>query len=147
MASVFNFFDGLVRNDRIRYDSPIWEGFQFATSAIDGGAFDLAGRFAREYDDFRIAAAIGLVAATSFNRAQPSAYGYAGYRRERVELASPARMPLQGRRPRPMSPPIAASRPMVRSRCSLKTVLISRSRAACAIRITTIPPEPRYPRI
>lgn len=78
VGSVFNFFDGLVRNDRIRYDSPVWEGFQFATSVLDGGSFDFAGRFARQYDDFRIASGLGLVAATSMRHALPGAYGYAG---------------------------------------------------------------------
>jgi hypothetical protein len=78
VASVFNSFDGLSRDVRIRYDTPLWEGFQFATSLLDGGAFDLAGRFAREYDDFRIASAVGLVFANSRFRAQPANYGYAG---------------------------------------------------------------------
>ena len=78
VGSVFNYFDGLQRNDRIRYDSPIWEGFQFATSVLDGGSFDFAGRFARQYDDFRIASGLGLVAATSMGHALPGAYGYAG---------------------------------------------------------------------
>ncbi len=78
VGSVFNYFDGLGRDDRIRYDSPVWEGFQFATSLLDGGAFDVAGRFAREYDGFRIASALGLAAATSRAHGQPGAYGYAG---------------------------------------------------------------------
>jgi hypothetical protein len=78
VGSVFSSFDGLSRDVRIRYDTPLWEGFQFATSLLDGGAFDLAGRFAREYDDFRIASAVGLVFANSRGHSQPSAYGYAG---------------------------------------------------------------------
>jgi len=78
VASVFNFFDGLSRDDRIRYDTPVVEGFQFATSALDGGAFDVAGRYARKYDDFQIAGGIGLAFATARNRPQPTAYGYAG---------------------------------------------------------------------
>jgi len=78
VGSVFSYFDGLQRDDRIRYDSPVWDGFQFATSLLDGGSFDLAGRFAREYNDFRIASALGLAAATSRAHGQPGAYGYAG---------------------------------------------------------------------
>jgi hypothetical protein len=78
VGSVFNYFDGLQRDDRIRYDTPNWEGFQFATSAVDGGAFDVAGRFAREYDDFKIAAGVALVFAEARNHGQPGAYGYAG---------------------------------------------------------------------
>ena len=78
VASVFNSFDGLNRDTRIRYDSPLWEGFQLATSVLDGGAFDFAGRFAREYDDFRIAAGVGLAFANSRGHTAPGAYGYAG---------------------------------------------------------------------
>jgi hypothetical protein len=78
VASVFNSFDGLGRDDRIRYDTPVFDGFQFATSLLDGGAFDFAGRFARKYDDFQIVGGVGLAFATARGRAQPSAYGYAG---------------------------------------------------------------------
>jgi hypothetical protein len=78
VGSLFQYFDGLQRDDRIRYDTPVFGGFQFATSLIDGGAFDFAGRFAREYDDFRIAAGVGLVFADGRSHGQPGAYGYAG---------------------------------------------------------------------
>jgi hypothetical protein len=78
VGSVFTYFDGLQRDDRIRYDSPISGGFQFATSVVDGGAFDVAGRFAREYEDFRIASGVGVVFANSRGHGQPGAYGYAG---------------------------------------------------------------------
>jgi hypothetical protein len=78
VASVFNSFDGLNRDDRIRYDSPVFGGFQFATSLLDGGAFDVAGRYARQFEDFQIAGGVGLGFATARGRAQPTAYGYAG---------------------------------------------------------------------
>ena len=52
VGSVYDYFDGLGRDDRIRYDSPVWNGFQFATSLLDGGAFDVAGRFARQCPEF-----------------------------------------------------------------------------------------------
>jgi hypothetical protein len=78
VGSVFNFFDGLGRDDRIRYDTPEWNGFQLATSAVDGGAVDLAGRFARRYEDFRIAGGIGMAFATSRSHTAPGSYGYAG---------------------------------------------------------------------
>lgn len=78
VATVFNSFDGLNRDDRIRYDTPVWNGFQFATSLLDGGAFDVAGRFARKYDDFQIVGGVGLAFATARGRTQPTAYGYAG---------------------------------------------------------------------
>jgi hypothetical protein len=78
VASVFNYFDGLGRDDRIRYDSPVWNGLQLATSLVDGGAFDLAARYARQYDDFQIVGGMGLGFATARNRPNPTAYGYAG---------------------------------------------------------------------
>lgn len=78
VASVFNFFDGLGRDDRIRYDTPVWNGWQFATSLVDGGAFDVAARYARQYEDFQIVAGAGLAFATARGRSQPTAYGYAG---------------------------------------------------------------------
>ena len=78
VASVFPSFDGLSRDVRLRYDTPFWEGFQAATSILDGGAFDVAGRFAREYDDFKIASAIALVFANSRAHSPTTAYGYAG---------------------------------------------------------------------
>ena len=78
VASVFPSFDGLSRDVRLRYDTPFWEGFQAATSILDGGAFDVAGRFAREYDDFRIASAVALVFANSRAHTPTSFYGYAG---------------------------------------------------------------------
>ena len=78
VASVFNSFDGLNRDTRIRYDTPVFEGFQFATSLLDGGAFDIAGRFARKYEDFQIVGGVGVAFATARGRANPTAYGYAG---------------------------------------------------------------------
>src|SRR6266851_5842803 len=78
VGSLFHYFDGLQRENRIRYDTPVWDGFQFATSLVDGGPFDVAGRFAREYEDFRLAGAIGLAFADGRSHGQPGAYGYAG---------------------------------------------------------------------
>jgi hypothetical protein len=78
VGSVFNYFDGLGRDDRIRYDTPVWNGFQFATSLVDGNAADVAARYARQFDDFQIVGAIGLATATSRGHSQPGSYGYAG---------------------------------------------------------------------
>lgn len=78
VGSVYNFFDGLGRDDRIRYDTPVWNGMQLAGSLLDGGAFDFAGRFAREYPELKVAGALGLAFATSRDHSQPGAYGYAG---------------------------------------------------------------------
>jgi hypothetical protein len=78
VGSVFNYFDGLGRDNRIRYDTPVWNGFQFATSLVDGYAADVAMRYARQFDDFQIAGAIALATATSRGHGQPGSYGYAG---------------------------------------------------------------------
>jgi hypothetical protein len=101
VASVFNFFDGLGRDDRIRYDTPVWDGFQFATSLLDGGAFDGAARFARQYDDVQVVGAIGLAFATARGRSQPTAYGYAGVPAGTVGSS------LAGTNPAPNSPTTA----------------------------------------
>ena len=78
VGSVFNYFDGLGRDDRIRFDSPVWRGFQIGASIVDGDAFDIAGRFARDYGAFRVVGSVGLAFATGRRHTQPGAYGYAG---------------------------------------------------------------------
>ena len=78
VGSVFNYFDGLGRDDRLRYDSPVWNGIQLSTSVLDGGAYDVAGRFARQYDDFQIIAAVAFASDTLRSHGVPTAYGYAG---------------------------------------------------------------------
>jgi hypothetical protein len=78
VGSVFNYFDGLGRDDRLRYDSPVWNGIQLSTSVLDGGAYDFAGRFARQYDDFQIIAAAAFGSETMRSHTVPTAYGYAG---------------------------------------------------------------------
>ncbi len=89
VGAVFNFFDGLLRDNRIRYDTPMFGGFQFAASLIDGGAFDTAVRYAAKFDGHQFAAGIGFVDADSrrhipitaisgFPGAPANLYGYAG---------------------------------------------------------------------
>jgi predicted porin len=64
IGDVFSNLDGLSRRDRIRYDSPKWGGFYASGSYMNGQTWDLAGRFAREWDAFgRLAAAIGYTGA------------------------------------------------------------------------------------
>ncbi|MFV3075925.1 porin [Niveispirillum fermenti] len=55
---VFNNLDGLHREDRVRYDTPTFGGFQLSTSVTEGGATDVAGRYAGKIGDTEIAAAI-----------------------------------------------------------------------------------------
>ena len=64
-------FDGLGRNDRLRYDTPTFSGFTFATSTTNGDAWELAGRWAREYAAIgKLAASVGYV--STVDRTDPS---------------------------------------------------------------------------
>lgn len=89
VSAVFNYFDGLVRDNRIRYDSPRFHGFQVSASAIDGGAYDAALRYAGEYEGNQLVAAFGFAdaiarthlpqsAVSGFPGAATNFYGYAG---------------------------------------------------------------------
>ena len=66
---VFDNMDGLSRADRIRYDSPSFEGVQVSGSwlgdqydredeTVESGAWDLALRYGREFEGYEVAAAI-----------------------------------------------------------------------------------------
>ena len=57
IADGFNNFDGLSRDDRIRYDSPTFGGFQLATSAVSDSKFDVAGFYSGAFGDTKLAAA------------------------------------------------------------------------------------------
>ncbi|MDI3326307.1 hypothetical protein QKW35_18170 [Pontibacterium granulatum] len=58
LYSLTSDLDGLGRNDRIRYDTPEVGGFSFATSAVQGGAWDIAGRYGYEDDGMHLMAAL-----------------------------------------------------------------------------------------
>ncbi|WP_029015054.1 porin [Niveispirillum irakense] len=58
--NAFNNFDGLHREDRVRYDTPSFGGgFQLSTSVTQGGAADGAVRYNGKVGDTEIAAAVG----------------------------------------------------------------------------------------
>lgn len=68
--STRNNFDGLSRNDRLRYDTPTFGGATFSVSTTNGGAYELAARYSADFDGFgKITTAIGYVDAN--NRADP----------------------------------------------------------------------------
>ena len=55
-------FDGLSRNDRLRYDSPKFFGFTASASATNGDAYEFALRYAADYGDpGKVAFAVGYV--------------------------------------------------------------------------------------
>ncbi len=66
IKDAFNNFDGLSRNDRLRYDTPSLGPVTLSISATNGDAYELAGRLAQDFGDAgRIAAAIGYVDTTN----------------------------------------------------------------------------------
>jgi hypothetical protein len=58
VGDVFSNFDGLSRDDRIRYDSPVFSGFMASASATSGDGGDLALRYNAKFDNFKFAAAV-----------------------------------------------------------------------------------------
>ena len=54
-------FDGLSRNERLRYDSPSFAGFTVAGSVTNGNAWELAGFYAADFPFGKLAAAAGFV--------------------------------------------------------------------------------------
>ncbi|KAJ54581.1 hypothetical protein ACMU_17905 [Actibacterium mucosum KCTC 23349] len=61
VGDVFSNFDGLGRNDRLRYESPSFGGFTFGASIASDDAFDIAANWAGEFDGFEVAAAASYV--------------------------------------------------------------------------------------
>jgi hypothetical protein len=61
VGDVFNNFDGLSRNDRLRYDTPAFGPFGLAVSATNGDAWELAGRLVQDVGDSAFEAAVGYV--------------------------------------------------------------------------------------
>jgi hypothetical protein len=56
-----NDFDGLGRNERLRYDTPNFAGFTFAGSVTNGDAWEVAAFYAGELGGQRLAASAGYV--------------------------------------------------------------------------------------
>ena len=59
IGNVFNNFDGLSRQDRLRYDTPTFAGFTAAVDAISDARWSGALRWSGQTDDLRAAAAFG----------------------------------------------------------------------------------------
>jgi hypothetical protein len=57
IGDVFNNFDGLSRDDRLRYDTPNFYGFFASGSVVSGDAADLALFYSAKLGDFKLAAA------------------------------------------------------------------------------------------
>lgn len=65
VGSVFGNLDGLGRDDRLRYDTPRFNGFNLATSVLDNGDWDVAGRYSSEINGAKVAAAVSYAVDTS----------------------------------------------------------------------------------
>lgn len=70
IATTTNNMDGLGRADAIRYDSPIFNGFQVRVSTIQGGDIDGAVYYHGKVDEFNVKGAVGY---TSYNSAATAA--------------------------------------------------------------------------
>ncbi len=65
ISDVFNNFDGLSRDDRLRYDTPNLFGFTGSVSAVDGGAWDAAVTYGGDFAGTKVAAAVAYANANS----------------------------------------------------------------------------------
>lgn len=61
VKDVFDNFDGLSRNDRLRYDTPALGPVGLAVSTTNGDAVELAARLASDWGDSKFEAALGYV--------------------------------------------------------------------------------------
>ncbi len=60
VTDVFKDFDGLSRQNRIRYDTPIFSGFQLRAAAVSDQRWDTALFWSGQTDDFKFLAAGGI---------------------------------------------------------------------------------------
>ncbi len=67
IKDVFNNFDGLSRTDRLRYDTPSFNGFSLATSYSSGDAFDGALLYNWKFGETKVAAAFAAANPNDLN--------------------------------------------------------------------------------
>lgn len=58
IGSAFDNFDGLGRDERVRYDSPTFAGFQLSGSALQGNSTDVALRYSGDLNGTKVAAGV-----------------------------------------------------------------------------------------
>jgi len=61
VGSTMNNFDGLSRNDRIRYDTPKVGPIKLSVSATNGNAYEFGATFSSQFDSGKMVAAVGYV--------------------------------------------------------------------------------------
>ncbi len=67
VGAAFNNFDGLSRDDRIRYDTPRVAGLMVSASHVDGDAWDVALNYQRQIEGAKFAAAIAYADPSAIN--------------------------------------------------------------------------------
>ena len=60
--------DGLSRDDRVRYDTPSWQGFKASASILERGDWDVAGRYRGDINGTKVVTALAFADATSSRR-------------------------------------------------------------------------------
>ncbi|MEE8270488.1 MAG: hypothetical protein V3R98_01985 [Alphaproteobacteria bacterium] len=73
IKDAFSNFDGLSRDDRLRYDTPNLGGFTASASAIETGTWDAAVRFSGDIAGTRAVAAVAYADANGFDQVNGSA--------------------------------------------------------------------------
>jgi hypothetical protein len=65
IGNVFDNFDGLGRDDRIRYDTPQFADFELSGSVVQGSSSDIALRYGGDFDGTKVVAGVGLASLNS----------------------------------------------------------------------------------
>ena len=73
IKDAFSNFDGLSRDDRLRYDTPNFGGFTVSASSVESDDWDGAVRFSGEISGVRTAAAIAYAESNTFSQVNGSA--------------------------------------------------------------------------
>jgi hypothetical protein len=60
IGTVYSDMDGLSRDDRLRYDAPSMAGVGLSTSWVDGGEWDAAVRYNRQFSSLKLASSVGF---------------------------------------------------------------------------------------
>ncbi len=68
IGDAFSNFDGLSRDDRLRYDTPNFGGFALSASAVESDEWDAALRFSGEIGGVRTAAAVAYADSNTFEQ-------------------------------------------------------------------------------
>jgi hypothetical protein len=101
IGSAFSNFDGFSRRDRVRYDTPKFGPVYFSASYMNGQSWDVAGRFAYQWEGFgKLAAAAHYTAADTQRDPYDQYSGSASFLHDsgiNITLSAGARNDVEGR--------------------------------------------------